>query len=279
MSAPEESNHPDDFLCLTVDIDNCPKAEIPLTEIYNINDSTLKIDYLTTLCDYITQQLEDTSWFDDQSLSPLFDAGFATFYQKPNGDLISLRKPALQRLIKQTIQYRNGIVNPIAVPVYIKFMVPDSGLPRKPQSTMVPSIIEGVANASEETAPSELLTPPGGTRSIEGTNNPGRLQFQGATPLLDEDTTTNPPQTSFRGIHIDLHGQASAANNQPDDDGIATMTDSERRYQNRILPRDNPDPRRPRGRLNFDDAQPGDTPRTQTTNLTGRTHTSHSSLT
>jgi hypothetical protein len=64
MSAPEESNYPDDFLCLTVDIDDCPKAEIPLTEIYNINNSTLKIEYLTTL-------REDTSWFDDQSLSPL----------------------------------------------------------------------------------------------------------------------------------------------------------------------------------------------------------------
>jgi hypothetical protein len=123
------------------------------------------------------------------------------FYQKPNGDLISLRKPALQRLIKQTIQYRNGIVNPIAVPVYIKFMVPDSGLPRKPQSTTVPSIIEGVANASEETAPSELLTPPGGSRSIEGTNNPGRLQFQGATPLLDEDRPRT-PRKHHSGVSI-----------------------------------------------------------------------------
>ena len=34
MSALGESNHEDDFVILNVDIDDCPMAEFPLTEIY-----------------------------------------------------------------------------------------------------------------------------------------------------------------------------------------------------------------------------------------------------
>ena len=74
MSVFEESNHEDDFVILTVDIDDCPIAELPLTEIYDVTTSLLKDDYLDTLRKYITQQLEDTAWLEDQSVSPLFDA-------------------------------------------------------------------------------------------------------------------------------------------------------------------------------------------------------------
>ncbi|KAI2512050.1 hypothetical protein MHU86_2338 [Fragilaria crotonensis] len=94
MSVFEESNHEDDFVILTVDIDDCPIAELPLTEIYDVSTSLLKDDYLDTLRKYITQQLEDTAWLEDQSVSPLFDAGFATFHRRANGDILSLRKPA-----------------------------------------------------------------------------------------------------------------------------------------------------------------------------------------
>ncbi|KAI2502136.1 hypothetical protein MHU86_12366 [Fragilaria crotonensis] len=70
MSVFEESNHDDDFVILTVDIDDCPIAELPLTEIYDVTSSHLKNDYLDTLRAYITQQLKDTTWLEDQSVSP-----------------------------------------------------------------------------------------------------------------------------------------------------------------------------------------------------------------
>jgi len=88
MSVFEESNHEDDFVILTVDIDDCPIAELPLTEIYDVTTSLLKDDYLDTLRTYITQQLEDTTWLEDQSVSPLFDAGFATFHRRACQDTL-----------------------------------------------------------------------------------------------------------------------------------------------------------------------------------------------
>jgi hypothetical protein len=42
-------------------------------------------------------------WLDDQSMTPLFDAGFATFHCKADGTVQSLQKPALQRLVDQSI--------------------------------------------------------------------------------------------------------------------------------------------------------------------------------
>jgi hypothetical protein len=70
MLAPGESHHPDDIVILNVDIDDCPIAELPLTEIYDADASRLKDDYLVTLRNYVTQQLEDTTWLEDQSVSP-----------------------------------------------------------------------------------------------------------------------------------------------------------------------------------------------------------------
>ena len=72
MSAPRESHHPDDSVILTVDIDDCPIVELALTEIYDIDASHLKDDYLATLRNYVTQQLEDTTWLENQSVSPPF---------------------------------------------------------------------------------------------------------------------------------------------------------------------------------------------------------------
>ncbi|KAI2500623.1 hypothetical protein MHU86_13844 [Fragilaria crotonensis] len=89
MSVFEESNHDDDFIILNVDIDDCPIAELPLTEIYDVTSSLLKDNYLETLRTYILQQLEDTPWLEDQSVSPLFDAGFATYHRRANGDILS----------------------------------------------------------------------------------------------------------------------------------------------------------------------------------------------
>jgi hypothetical protein len=125
MSVFEESNHEDDFVILTVDIDDCPIAELPLTEIYDVTTSLLKDDYLDTLRTYVTQQLEDTTWLEDQSVSPLFDAGFATFHRRANGDILSLRKPTLLRLVRQTLRGHPTALEPVSIPILIRFMMPE----------------------------------------------------------------------------------------------------------------------------------------------------------
>jgi hypothetical protein len=47
-----------------------------------------------------------------------------------------MRKPALQRRIAQILRSRNGSHNPIAVPVFVRFLCPEIDLPRNPSSTL-----------------------------------------------------------------------------------------------------------------------------------------------
>jgi hypothetical protein len=118
--AEELTRHPDDFIVVTVDVDACPLAEFPLYEIYDGATNKLKDNYMDTFREYLTQQLEDTSWLDDQSTSPFFAAGFSTFLRKENGDVVSLRKPALERYIVKSIRDRVENVSPLAIPVFIR---------------------------------------------------------------------------------------------------------------------------------------------------------------
>ncbi len=45
---------------MEVDIEDCPVADVPLTEIFDTVNSVLINDYLVVLKMYIAQQLEDT---------------------------------------------------------------------------------------------------------------------------------------------------------------------------------------------------------------------------
>ena len=46
MSSPGEIiHHVDDFIEMTVDIEDCPLAELPLTEIFDVNNLTINDDY------------------------------------------------------------------------------------------------------------------------------------------------------------------------------------------------------------------------------------------
>ena len=66
MSVPREWNHPKDFVILTVDVEDSPIAELPLTEIYNVEASTLNDDYLLVFQDIIKLQLESTYGLGDR---------------------------------------------------------------------------------------------------------------------------------------------------------------------------------------------------------------------
>ncbi|KAI2495399.1 hypothetical protein MHU86_19113 [Fragilaria crotonensis] len=273
----EESNHEDDFVILTVvDIDDCPIAELPLTEIYDVTTSLLKDDYLDTLRKYITQQLEDTTWLEDQSVSPLFDAGFATFHRRANGDILSLRKPALLRVIRQTLRGRPNALEPVSIPILIRFMVPESGLPnREHRSTTVPSMVGGRV---ESTSGNESAVGLSETRSQGVTDTVAPqvraatdLQFGGSlAPLLDDPIDVNVENptpapaagTHFRGLPVQLAPDDSQDSNnrrEPQRRHVCVHDDS------------------PEQRTLFQDRNTG-TPRTHTTNLSGRTATSATTI-
>jgi hypothetical protein len=77
-------------------------------------------------------------------VSPLFDAGFATYHRQANGDTLSLRKSAVQRLIRKTLRVRPNVSEPISVSILIRFMIPESGLPTQAnRSSTVPSMVGG----------------------------------------------------------------------------------------------------------------------------------------
>jgi hypothetical protein len=56
MSAPQELNHPNDFVILTVDVADSPIAELRLSEIYDVETSTMNDDYLLVVQNYIALQ-------------------------------------------------------------------------------------------------------------------------------------------------------------------------------------------------------------------------------
>ena len=140
-------HHPDDYITLTMDVEGSPLAKVALTEIYNSFSDMLGDSYLTIIREYLTRQLEGTSWLEGQSLSPFLDARFATFLKRDNGSIVSLRKPAFQRFVQQSLRNRNDMNSPICIPVFVRFMLSDSALPRRTCSTIIPPLAEALLAA------------------------------------------------------------------------------------------------------------------------------------
>lgn len=130
MSAPGELfNHPNVFVMLTVDVVDSPTAKLLLTEIYNVETLALNDDYLHVFQRLISLQLENTVGLGDWSRSHLLDARFCTLHCRAKGNLISLRKPSMERLIRQTIHNRLEALHPISVSILIQFKTPAFGPP------------------------------------------------------------------------------------------------------------------------------------------------------
>jgi Reverse transcriptase (RNA-dependent DNA polymerase)/GAG-pre-integrase domain len=276
MMIEELAHHVDDFVEMTVDIDDCPLAELPLTEIYNVATLSLNDDYLTILRTYIEQQLDDTSWLDDQSLSPLFDAGFRTLHRKVNGSIVSLRKASFQRLIEQTLRNRISADAPISIPILIRFMVRDGALPLRGATATVPSEIGGTGTTPtggtiDDVGPAEEDSdeqqPPTADGEVSQLESPTRGIDPRAPGILDSPSggPSNPSRlrATFRGIPVDVLPV------------IRERLEEASRSQTRAGSGD--ERRNPRERLDFD--HEGDTPRTQYTQRSNRTHTSHADLT
>ena len=53
MSDAGEIQHPNDYVMITVDIDDCPLVEVPPSELFDIATSTVIEDYLNVLQAYV----------------------------------------------------------------------------------------------------------------------------------------------------------------------------------------------------------------------------------
>ena len=123
---------------------------------------------------------------DDQSTTPLFDAGFAIFHRKADGTVQSLRKPALQHLIEQAIPNRYDVVDPIRVQVLIRFQITIAKLPRQSRSpTTVPSVIGGQRDNESDHQES-----PAG---FSGTRSSAVQQEDSTASSAEQDRVTAPP--------------------------------------------------------------------------------------
>jgi hypothetical protein len=79
MPASMELHSPDEYsVVVTLDIDNCSTAAIPVAELYDFRTSTVAEDYLEVLQSYVMQQLAWTPWLDKRVSARLLNAGFAT---------------------------------------------------------------------------------------------------------------------------------------------------------------------------------------------------------
>ena len=65
MSNAEGLRHPDDVVVITIDIEDCPMAEILLDELLDADSTTLRNSYHDVIREYVSQQLEDTTWLSD----------------------------------------------------------------------------------------------------------------------------------------------------------------------------------------------------------------------
>ena len=203
--APGRLHHPDDHIVMVVDIEDCPVADVPLTEIYDTGNTTLIDHYLSVLKRYVFQQIEDTIWLDDQSTTLLFDAGFALFHRNADGAVQSLRRPALQRLIDQTIRNCPNATDLVLVEILICYQIPILKLPRQSRSPpTIPSVVGGLND--DESDHRESQTGVSGLQSSAPQDNaaptanrsPNETDLQFIGPPLLDDATGLPDETTER---------------------------------------------------------------------------------
>ena len=121
--------HLDDNVVLSLELEDCPMAEIPLTELFDFESSMLYPTYTTVISNTVYQQLEDTAWLEFEQLEDLWSIGYCLYSLRPNG-VVSIRDEGFQRLINQCLSNRDSIDIPISIPVVIRFRVARAGLPR-----------------------------------------------------------------------------------------------------------------------------------------------------
>lgn len=77
MEVTEEILQLNDCFLIDLDIESCPSAEIPLTELYDILTSSLLDNYRETIHLMIVQMLEDTMWVNPTMMETFLNAAFS----------------------------------------------------------------------------------------------------------------------------------------------------------------------------------------------------------
>jgi hypothetical protein len=156
MSASTEFYHSDNYVAITIDIEDCPVVEFPLTELFDFATSTIVDNYLEVLQEYVTQILEDTTWLDKQSKLCLLRARFCIYQRKNDGTLYTLRQSAMQRLITQTLRCGNGIHRPIEVPLFVRLRSPEINVPRKTRFPVAQAVFHTIHTGVAD----DIVAPP-----------------------------------------------------------------------------------------------------------------------
>ena len=227
MADAEEIHYDNDCLVITLDLVDCPMAEIPLTEVFNVLTMSLVDNYHDVIRETVLQQLEDTTWLSDDLLPTLTDLGFGMYHARDRKSIISLRMPALQRLIIQRLKDRALPSDLVHVPVMIRFLIPDGDIPRPPD----PSVSSGSVNESRSRR--SHRGPPSVVDTLEQDDTPPDTA-DGPTdaeipvpPAADVDPTHTGP--TFRGQPVDIRA--------PNGPGPPSATGRFRSPTDRILPR------------------------------------------
>jgi hypothetical protein len=70
------------------------------------------------------------------------DPGFGMYHARRRNSVISLQKPSLQRLIIQGLKDHSRPSNIVHVPILIRFLIPDSAIPRPPSSSVASGSVQ-----------------------------------------------------------------------------------------------------------------------------------------
>ena len=102
------------------------------------------------------------------------DPGFGMYHARDRNSVIMLRKPALQRLINQRLKDRSRPSDIVHVPVLIRFLIPDSNIPKPPSSSAAySSARESRSRSSRRGPPSVIDT----SEHVDNRGSPGGPPF------------------------------------------------------------------------------------------------------
>ena len=213
MSDAGEIDHSNDCVVLTVDIQGCPLAEIPLTKLFDVPSSTLRDTYHDTIRESVALQLEVTPWLRhaDDARRLVHDAGFGMYHARDRTSIITLRKPALQRLILQCLQERPRPSSTVYIHVLIRFLLPDVDLPKPPQTPLTSDSERDSRSRSSQGLPSEIRTVASESSAVPASGTFGPVA---AAPVVADVATPPMPTpdplpdaavpTTFRGNPVDI---------------------------------------------------------------------------
>ena len=240
MAIAEEVLPLNDCFLVNIDIENCPMAEIPLTDLFDMVTFALFENYRDTIRATVVQMLEDTPWTNATTRATLLDADFGIYHIREEGMVISMRQAALQRLIVHSIAVRETPVVTMQIPITIRFLLSDVDMPMPPKASIdasdagsqrstnrsgPPSNVseaELLDHVSELPGPSPVLqtrgTPAivfGEASTIPDTSNaipPGTntATFRGRPVNVDRPNGPGPPGTAIRREEFDSHEGASS---------------------------------------------------------------------